>query len=444
VAAAAAAPAPAPLASTTPMAAPVPVAPPVRAPAPLLAAETTQQGLGIPLPALSTKPGFQAVTSPAPAPAPPPRVARNVLTDVTPALPDVALRAEGVPHLVPPQSPESVIVVPGAAGDAAPAPALSEQRPVAGEILSRSSTAKGMESALGASLATAGELGGPRLTAPGGGEGKRNTDMGLGPVQPMPRKADEKLPTMAAGEVVATAPKVEEAKPVVRKIILDPAIPEDDSAQGGKSRWVVIGGVVAGLALAGVLVAVAFKKTGKRHEETVASAEKAPAPAPVVEPMAPPAADAARAGVDERAADPKVARAERILDERLADPKVARALPTEFPTLLAGCRQAFTEKRAKDAEIACLAAKDANPESAEANAMLGHALFGRKNRREALQWAQRAVELDPKQAEAYVIIGGVKQAGDDKAGAKAAYKKYLELAPNGQYAPDLRAIVESP
>ena len=46
--------------------------------------------------------------------------------------------------------------------------------------------------------------------------------------------------------------------------------------------------------------------------------------------------------------------------------------------------------------------------------------------------------------DAYVIIGGVKQAGDDKAGAKAAYKKYLELAPNGQYAPDLRAIVDSP
>jgi CheY-like chemotaxis protein len=448
VAAAAAVPATAPLAATTPLAAPVSTAPPVRVPAPLLAAETTQQGLGIPLPALSTKPGFQAVTAPAPAAAPPPRVARNVLTDVTPSLPDVALRAEGVPHLMAPQSPEPVIVVPHAAGAvaaAAPAP-LPEQRPVAGEILSRSPTAKGMESALGASAAAAGELGGPRPTAPGGGAGKRNTDMGLGPVPPPPRKGDDKLPTMAAGEVVASAPKVGEAKPVVRKIILDPAIPEDEVAEGGKSRGLMIGGVVAGLALAVGLVVVVMKNTGhKRRDEMVASAGKAPATAPVVEPMAPaPAADAARAALDERAADPKVARAEKILDERLADPKVARALPAEFPTLLAGCRQAFTEKRAKDAEMACLAAKDTNPDSAEANAMLGHALFGRKKRREALQWAQRAVELDPKQADAYVIIGGVKQAGDDKAGAMAAYKKYLELAPNGQYAPDLRAIVESP
>jgi len=130
------------------------------------------------------------------------------------------------------------------------------------------------------------------------------------------------------------------------------------------------------------------------------------------------------------------------LDDR-ADPKLARTLPTEFPQLLAACRQAFTEKRAKDAETACVAAKDANPESADACALLGHALFGRKKKREALQWAERAVEIDPKHADAYVIIGDVKQASDDKAAAKIAYKKYLELAPDGQYAADLRAIVDS-
>ena len=128
----------------------------------------------------------------------------------------------------------------------------------------------------------------------------------------------------------------------------------------------------------------------------------------------------------------------------MADPKMARGLPTEFPRLLAACRQAFAEKRIKDAEPACVAAKDANPDSAEACALLGHALFGRKKRREALQWAERAVALDPRHADAYVIIGGVKQAAADPVAAKAAYKKYLELAPNGQYAADLRAIVDSP
>jgi tetratricopeptide (TPR) repeat protein len=159
---------------------------------------------------------------------------------------------------------------------------------------------------------------------------------------------------------------------------------------------------------------------------------------PKLEPPAGGEAGAPGAGV--AAAPPRKA---GPIDERAADPKMARELPAQFPALLAGCRQAFTEKRAKDAESACLAAKEANPESAEACAMLGHALFGRKKRREALQWAERAVELDPKQADAYVIIGGVKQASDDATAAKAAYQKYLELAPTGQYAADVRAIVDS-
>ena len=216
----------------------------------------------------------------------------------------------------------------------------------------------------------------------------------------------------------------------------------------GAARWMRLAGIGVGVALAVVAVSFVFKNTGhRRRHEVVATGDRAVASRPVVEQIATvvPGSSAATGAriVDERA-DPKVARTGVMLDERWADPKVARALPTEFPTLLAACRQAFTEKRARDAETACGAAKDANPESAEANALLGHALFGRKKRREALQSAERAVELDPRQSDAYVIIGGVKQAFGDKAAAKAAYKKYLELAPNGQYAPDLRAIVESP
>jgi hypothetical protein len=295
------------------------------------------------------------------------------------------------------------------------------------------------------------EAGAARVTAQGGGAGKRITDLGMGPVEPLPQKTDDKAAlTMATGEVVALAPKIAEAKPIVRKIILDPAIPEDEGGAGGVGwvKWAVIG---AGLAVASVAVALTFKHTGhrRRYDEVVATNEKAAARKPVVEPIgrAPGVAAGGAGGpriLDERSADPKVARTGIVLEERWADPKVARALPTELPTLLSACRQAFTEKRARDAEIACLAAKDAGPDSAEANALLGHALFGRKKRREALQAAERAVELDPRQADAYVIIGSVKQSTGDKAAATAAYRKYLELRPNGQYAADLRAIVESP
>ena len=95
----------------------------------------------------------------------------------------------------------------------------------------------------------------------------------------------------------------------------------------------------------------------------------------------------------------------------------------------------------KDAEAACVAAKDANPESAEAHGLLAHALFNRNRRREALGAAERAVKLNPKWADAYVIIGGVRQDSGDTSEAKRAYQRYLELEPHGRYAPDLRSIV---
>ncbi|HTA18200.1 MAG TPA: hypothetical protein VK989_02855, partial [Polyangia bacterium] len=409
---------------------------------PLLAAETTQQGLGVPTPALSTRPGFAAVTLPV---SPPPRVARDVLTDVTPAVRDASgalpAGADGVPEPLAPQSAEPAIVVP--APTSAPRipvplpPDPAEQRPVAGEILSRAPTAK---------------------TVPSVGEGvKRLTDLGIGPGGATASAEDRSTQGPTAGEVVSGPAKPEDPRPV-RKIILDPDIPEDDEDENAAGRWKKPVGVALGLALAVVVVGVALKKTGHRHRaEQVETAEAAAKPgvAPTMDVDAAIAtvADAAAVATSAApAATPRPATAKHlgasgaaapVMEERTADPKVARALPTEFPQLLAACRQAFTEKRAKDAEIACIAAKDANPDSPDACALLGHALFNRKKRREALQWAERAVALDPKHADAYVIIGGVKQAADDAPAAKAAYQKYLELAPNGQYAADLRAIVDS-
>jgi CheY-like chemotaxis protein len=438
-----------PAAPLTPRAAPettqlgLPAAPPT----PRLAPETTQQGLGTPAP-LTTRPGFEAVT---PTAAPPPRVAREIPADLAPAagareragktpigLPAVG---DGVPQPVPPQSPEPAIVIPttgvtaprlGAAPPDVASSELAEPRAVAGEILARPPTSKPFEHA-----ATSVET-----------PVKRITDLGLGPAPTVGAKDAKKLderafaPTARAGEVVASPAKAEDPRPV-QKIILDPAIPAatDDEPAAGSSRTTKL--VYAGIAI--VLVGVvwfALKPTGHKTREPIATSAAEPA---VVVPIAGGGADAlAGEGKPAESAAARHVPVDPVLEERLSDPKVARALPEEFPRLLAACRQAFNDKRAKDAETACAAAKDANPDSPEACALLGHALFGRKKRREALQWAERAIALDPRNADAYVIIGGVKQAADDTASARAAYKKYLELAPNGQYAADLRAIVDSP
>ena len=129
------------------------------------------------------------------------------------------------------------------------------------------------------------------------------------------------------------------------------------------------------------------------------------------------------------------------LDERSADPKLARTRATEAAPLLVACHMAFSDARMKDAEAACTAARDANPESAEAYGLLAHALFNRNRRREALAAADHAVKLNPKWADAYVIIGGVHQDAGHTEEARRAYQRYLELDPKGQYAADLRAIV---
>jgi CheY-like chemotaxis protein len=130
------------------------------------------------------------------------------------------------------------------------------------------------------------------------------------------------------------------------------------------------------------------------------------------------------------------------LDERAADPKMARVRAAEAAPLLSICHTSFQEQRMKDAEAACTAARDANMDSAEAHGLLAHALFNRNRRRESLAEAERAVKLNPKWADAYVIIGGVHQDAGEMDDAKRAYQRYIELDPHGQFAGDLRAIVD--
>lgn len=90
---------------------------------------------------------------------------------------------------------------------------------------------------------------------------------------------------------------------------------------------------------------------------------------------------------------------------------------------------------------ACTAAAEANPESAEALNMLAHVELNRGHLTKANEIAQKAVALNPKIPDAYVIIGGAHQNGGRNREAKAAYRRYLELAPRGRYADELRSIL---
>jgi tetratricopeptide (TPR) repeat protein len=149
--------------------------------------------------------------------------------------------------------------------------------------------------------------------------------------------------------------------------------------------------------------------------------------------------DAAGAGVRKPVAPMGAVRED--VDERAADPRMARERTSETRPLFYVCRLAFDQRRYKDAEGACTAARDANPESADAQALLAHTLFNRNKKREALSAAERAAKLNPKLAQMYVIIGGVRQEDGDLEEARRAYERYLELEPKGSYAPELKAII---
>ncbi len=69
--------------------------------------------------------------------------------------------------------------------------------------------------------------------------------------------------------------------------------------------------------------------------------------------------------------------------------------------------------------------------------------FDRGRSSQAVTWARKAVAIDPDASDAYVFIGNAEQNAGHSQAAKAAYQRYLQLAPKGRYAADLRAVLKS-
>jgi hypothetical protein len=110
---------------------------------------------------------------------------------------------------------------------------------------------------------------------------------------------------------------------------------------------------------------------------------------------------------------------------------------------LAACKQAYGRHRGKAVLAACGRAFTQNPRSADVAVMLAKTEFDRGHARKALDWAKTAIALDEDLADAYVFLGGAEQAAGRPAAARSAYQRYLQLAPNGRYAGDLRAVLRT-
>ena len=92
---------------------------------------------------------------------------------------------------------------------------------------------------------------------------------------------------------------------------------------------------------------------------------------------------------------------------------------------------------------ACRPAIEAEPEAADIMVILARVELDRERAAEARSWAKKALAVNPNLADAYVFLGGAEQEMGNPGAAKAAYQKYLELAPTGRHARELRVVLDS-
>lgn len=296
--------------------------------------------------------------------------------------------------------------------------------------------------------------------------------------EPQIQQADQ-APALAEGTPTSnssTAGQPSKARPTIGKL--------DGDLLPHERRWPLFAVAVV-LLVAGGLFALRIGPTGSRFfpssrtESSVATAPKAsvssaiearqgavnrgspqpgdqvpgskPSATPVAEEKqvaAPADAGAKLAARHEPGGPPKVASSEtpsRAADAgQIGAPAPAPATPGTAE-LRERCRKADAGGNGKPTAVlaACRPAVEAEPEAADLMVIVARAELDRGRAVEARSWAKRATEVNPDLADAYVVLGGAEQEAENPDAAKAAYKKYLELAPNGRHARELRSILDS-
>ncbi|HEU4385321.1 MAG TPA: response regulator [Anaeromyxobacteraceae bacterium] len=81
-------------------------------------------------------------------------------------------------------------------------------------------------------------------------------------------------------------------------------------------------------------------------------------------------------------------------------------------------------------------------ETSAAQAGLGRALYDGNQPLSAQEALLRAIEIDERNARAWLALGEIYVAQDRKADARRAYLKYLELEPSGPYAREVRSVLQ--
>lgn len=178
-----------------------------------------------------------------------------------------------------------------------------------------------------------------------------------------------------------------------------------------------------------------------------ASAEPGPAPAAALAPIPALATEPTKAAENPVVAD----QAKQTKPEApAAAPTVAADKPAATAEDAPGaddlgqrCLQLAKQRKLKDVVDVCGRAFAAGATTAEVAVTIARAEFDRGRGTQAGAWARRAIERNADTADAYVYVGMAEQESGHRAAAKAAYQRYLQLAPKGRYASDLRSVVNA-
>jgi tetratricopeptide (TPR) repeat protein len=114
---------------------------------------------------------------------------------------------------------------------------------------------------------------------------------------------------------------------------------------------------------------------------------------------------------------------------------------SDFDALITRARAAERRGALPAAYHAVRAAQHLAPHRAEVFALLAQLSLDEGNADRAAIQARRALLADAKNADAYLILGTVEQARAHAAKAHLYFRKYLTLAPNGDRARDVRAVL---
>ncbi|HEX5751917.1 MAG TPA: response regulator [Archangium sp.] len=299
--------------------------------------------------------------------------------------------------------------------------------------------------------------------------------------RPVETPKPEPRPTPQASKPVADDPKPRPVSPRPTTQPKTPAAGVQNAQQPKPNRTgLIIGGIVA---IAMVAAVVVFTQSGGSDKPTPPPPAPKPAPTeqvkapepenkapeakapetkpvetatPETKPVETPAATAQTAVTDAGtpaktpeqpavAANGTAPTEDDGKDDEPEQPAAQQLSPeAQYANLTRQAKKLMSSGRYKTAAFSYRKALNLKPDSAEAKAGLGISLVrSDSSYREAVKLLEDALKDQPNNAHAWLCLGMGRQMVQQDKKAIDAYKRYLSLEPNGQYANDVRAALKS-